>query len=94
MKEFVKKLCSDNNGNPSSMRVVFLFFGLTFSAVLVTVYGAVSLYNKEVSEVPAGVVAILGTLLVGKSIQKGVEVYGETKGGAGNNSLDIDPSKQ
>lgn len=94
MRAYLKKLAADNTGNPSSMRAVFLFFGLTFSIAFVTVYLTVSLYNREVSEIPAGVVAILGTLLVGKSLQKGVEVYGETKGTSSDNSLDIGPTKQ
>jgi hypothetical protein len=89
VKEYLKRMLTDNSGNTSSMRLIFVLTGVTFIPCLVVVWTAVSLYNREISDIPGGVVELLGTLLVGKSLQKGVEVYGEIK----KNSLDIDPPK-
>ena len=79
MKEYIKKMLADNEGNPSSMRLLFLSFGLLFTLCFCIVWAYISLYNRTVTDVPSGIVAILGTLLVGKSAQKVAEVWGENK---------------
>lgn len=88
MNIWIQRLCSDNEGNLSSMRVVFLLLGLTFIPAFVFVWVYVSIYNRVLSDIPSGVYALLGTLLVGKSVQKGIEVFGEIK----KNSLDTGPT--
>lgn len=77
--EITKRFFSDNSGNFSSLRVVFLLAGLTFIPAMVTVWTYVSFYNRAMSDIPGGVSELLGILLLGKALQKGVEVYGETK---------------
>ena len=76
MRDFIKKIVSESDGSPSSMRVVFLWFSLIFTTCVCAVWTVVSLANGEVSEIPTGVTAILGTILAGKAVQKGVEVWG------------------
>lgn len=89
MKVWLQRLASDNEGNLSSLRVVFLLCGLLFIPAFVTVWVWVSLYNRQMSDIPSGVYGLLGILLVGKSIQKGIEVFGEVK----KNSLDSPSDK-
>lgn len=89
MKKALKQLISDNEGHPSSLRIVFLLTGLTFIPAFVTVWIYVSIHTQVVADVPGGVYDLLGVLLVGKSLQKGVEVWGEKS----KISLDSDTSK-
>lgn len=79
MLRYFQELVKDDDGHPSSLRMVFLVGGMSFVLCVVFVWTYVSLYNRAMSEIPSGIAEILGTLLVGKALQKGVEVFGEIK---------------
>lgn len=76
--EFLKGAMSES-GFPSSLRLVFVIFGLTFGPAVSIVWAYVSLYNRALSDIPSGVYDTLAVLLVGKAISKAAEVWGESK---------------
>ena len=76
---YLKDMLADKHQKPSSMRLIFVVLGLTFSVAFVGVWTYLSIHNNAISDIPAGVYGLLGVLLLGKSAQKVAEVYGETK---------------
>jgi F0F1-type ATP synthase membrane subunit a len=63
----------DNEGNKSSTRLIMAAWALT----VLVVWVIVSLYNKRLEEIPAGVQLVLGMVLTAKVVQKQVECKNE-----------------
>lgn len=70
---------TDNAGRKSSNRLIitaaFWLFFPAFSAA----WTYLSFSKGELQDIPGGVDMMIGILLVGKALSKGVEVYGEIK---------------
>lgn len=79
MRKFIKGALSDTEGYPSSGRIVFMLFGTLFSIIFCVGWAVTSIQNGAMADIPAGVAGVLGTLLVGKALQSGVETYGEIR---------------
>ncbi len=71
---FLKNIFSQDNGNPSSMRVLTAFVVIS----VISVWGYISIITKTLAPFPAeGAVAIIGALGA-KAWQKGKETDGQS----------------
>jgi hypothetical protein len=79
IRDFFTHILSEDSGNYSSLRFVFIGTSVLFIPAFVFVWTYTSINQKIINDVPLGVTELMGTLLLGKSLQKGVEVYGSLK---------------
>ena len=77
MKDFIKKMLSDNDGNVSSMRVKMFLAFLIFFPTFVYIWSHISLKEEFMQDIPSGVIWLLGVLLGASIVQKGIEVTGQ-----------------
>ena len=66
MIKFIKQIFSEDNGNYSSTRFMFIVWGLS----VLTIWGILSVYKHEILSLPETVVGIIVALGGVKVIQK------------------------